>query len=123
MKKRQKKRWIFLITMIGIFICAIVWFYENTGDRFYERYRIYCSDINKQIKDESFFLAALRGKSIELQDQNRNVYKIVPLKHHRFWYSIKSISQEREGIIFYSLGGAADDSIGIVFVNDPKLNN
>lgn len=109
----------FLLTAI----CLSGWLYLNTGDRLYKRYHGYCSEINEQLKDENFLFAQVKWNSVELINSDREVYKTVKLKSFRFWHPVKGgISQEHPGVILYSLGQAVDDSSGVVFVNDPVLN-
>lgn len=123
MNAHYKKIYFILGVLVLTVICLSGWLYLNTGDRLYDRYNRYCFELNEQIKDESFLFARVKWNSIEFINQNREVYKTVKLKSFRFWHPVKGgISQEHPGVVFYSLGQSVDDSVGVVFVNDPTLN-
>lgn len=123
MKTRYKKYPFVLGSLLIVAICLSCWLYLNTGDRLYKRYHSYCFEINEQIRNESFLFADINWNSIELLNHDREVYKTIKLKSYKLWHPIRGgISQEHPGVVFYSLGAAVDDSVGIVFVNDPALN-
>lgn len=122
-KRHSKQRYILFSLFLLTIICLSGWFYLNTGDRLYHRYNQYCYHLNEQIKGENFLFADVRWNSVELINSDREVYKTVHLNSFRLWHPVKGgISQEYPGIILYSLGQSVDDSMGVVFVNDPTLN-
>ncbi|MBC8560275.1 hypothetical protein [Fumia xinanensis] len=123
MQTRSKKWHMILPLLLLATACLSGWLYLNTGDRLCQRYNRYCFELNEQIKDESFLFAEVKWNSIELLNRDRKVYKTIKLESFRFWHPVKGgISQEHPGVVLYALGGAADDSVGVVFVNDPALN-
>ena len=110
-------------TLIGLFLFGIFWFSYNTGDRLYKKYDRYCAPINELIKDVEFFSGGIGEKQIVLCDQNYDVIKVIPFNGYQKSFHIRQMFRDGvDGVVFFEMGRAVDDSYGIVYINDSQKN-
>ena len=105
---------IFVLIAVFVFAaCLCFVYFANASDKQEE----YCYEINKLICNETFDTAKVQDSKIVLYSFDGVRLKEIPLE--AFDKSVKIAYVRKEGTItYFVLGGAVDDEMGIMFIND-----
>ena len=122
--KHIKKRWLLLeLILLITFVWFIIWTLLYTGNPLFQRYDQYCAPINDLVKDEDFFSGGIGDGQIVLCDKDYDVIKVIPFDGYKKSFHIRQIFRDGiEGVVFFEMDRAVDDSYGIVYINDPPKN-
>lgn len=108
----MKTKILILTILISIFVLFIISHSEELNE--YDNYLGYMKAIYKDIENTNFFVAEVKGQEVILKDSEFYEINRIPIITKEKSIKILSIHKEGEQI-FFALGGAVDDSYGVMF--------